>query len=126
MAKRKTAARKVTPKRGHKGNGKVNARRTRSRAPKDTPLPGMEDMHHPQLGPMASAVAEIRLAAAEGREEEEKILPKALKVMHAEQRTVFQAHGIRFVRVEGEEKLLVKSAGRRGKQATATVEAPAS
>lgn len=75
---------------------------------------------------MAEAVADIRLAAAEGREEEEKILPKALKIMHAEDRNVFQAHGIRFVRVEGEEKLLVKSAGRRGRQATATVEAPAS
>jgi hypothetical protein len=81
----------------------------------------MEDMEHPKLGPFAETVADIRQAMADLRASEDKVLPAVLKVMHAEGRTSFRAHGVEFLRVEGEETLKVKSAGKRGKQATGTV-----
>lgn len=58
---------------------------------------------------------------AELRDDESKILPTVLKIMHQENRSTFRAHGVEFVRVEGAETLKVKSAGAKGKQPTGNV-----
>jgi hypothetical protein len=88
----------------------------RRKLPSDKPLPGMENMHHPTLGPLAEQVATIRRERAEGVAEEKQIGNAVLPVMHRENRTVFRAHGVTFVREVGVEKLRIQSAGIKGKQ----------
>lgn len=123
MAKKKTA-RKVTPKRGSsrskKTTGRVKAKSSRSSRPRQKQLPGMEDMHHPKLGPLAEKVAGIRQEQADLRESEEALLPTVLRIMHNEDRSSFYAHGVEFIRKAGAEKLLVKTSAKRGKQTNET------
>lgn len=104
MARKKTVKSKTTKK---------------ARKPREAALPGMENMHHPKLGPLAAQVAEIRKAMADARAEEDEILPGVLKIMHDENKTTFHAHGVIFTREVGAEKLRVKSSGAKGKQTTA-------
>lgn len=73
-------------------------------------------MHHEKLGPLAEQVAEIRKDRAEGMAEEGLIKPTVLKIMHAENRSVFRAHGVTFVRNVGSESLSIKSQGIKGKK----------
>lgn len=69
----------------------------------------MENLEHPTLGPIAASVADERHTQAESRQNEAALLDRALRVMRQENRHSFQAHGVEFIRVTGEEKLRVRT-----------------
>jgi len=80
-------------------------------------------MHHPELGPFAARVADIRRDRAEGQTAEDLVLDDVLRIMHNENRTQFAAHGVTFLRTIGSEKLIVKSGGKKGKSPTTDAKA---
>jgi hypothetical protein len=105
MAKK---AQRKTPKRTKPKAVRARSKSSNKATPKFQPLPGMEDMRHPVLGPCCERIADARERATGAASDEAGEKQVALQTMRKENRQSFQAHGIELVRVPGEEALRVK------------------
>ena len=126
MAKKtkRAAGKKTSEKRHSKANGSAAPRRRTitakvRRRPKDTPLPGMEDVRISALNDVAGRIADIREQKNDLIATENEELQTALNLMRKHEKVSWRAHGVEFVRVPGEEKLRVRTSKEK---ATAEVE----
>jgi len=88
--------------------------------PRDRPLPGMENVRIHELDAICVAIAEGREAMNALRHEDADNKIAALKRMRKHQKKSWRHAGVELERIEGEEKLRVRTA--RARTATAPVE----
>ena len=118
MAKKKGAKAKGKPKQTKKQAKSVLRKGPiRKKAPRETPLPGMEDARIRPLDDICASISETRQQQNDLRAEEAGLEQTALRLLRTHGKTAWRHAGVELIRVPGEEKLRVRTS-----RASATAE----